>query len=267
MSCCHKAKRQAKWSATHTHTGTPSLIQSETKPQSRPKLIENQLKAITTLHSLTVTVTVTVTRTGFMSVSNAGWQLWLACCNSCECSGSCSCNIKCPFACNSKCFTFAATLTLRTLLHALVFCNFCSIQNYANICRQSCGRGGTGANSTVTAAPRWPQLKLAQMTLYANIFKISLLFGALFLLPTVQTTSAAPPAPSLAAPAHTAGGVCFDYANLVRKKNNNTRGGGGNKILHINIIKYAMMNFIERITIVISLSGMLPMPSSPKYSL
>lgn len=34
---------------------------------------------------------------------------------------------------------------------------------------------------------------------------------------------------------------------------------GGNKILHINIIKYAMMNFIERITIVISLSGMLPM--------
>lgn len=83
------------------------------------------------------------------------------------------------------------------------------------------------------------------------------------MLPTVQTTSAAPPAPSLAAPAHTAGGVCFDYANLVRK--NNKRGK--NKILHINIIKYAMMNFIERITIVISLSGMLPRLSFPKYSL
>lgn len=49
-------------------------------------------------------------------------------------------------ACNSKCFTFAATL--RTLLHALVFWNVCyaahkkrTTQKNANICSQSCGGG------------------------------------------------------------------------------------------------------------------------------
>lgn len=39
------------------------------------------------------------------------------------------------------------------------------------------GEGSGRAVDNFTAAPRWPQLKLAQMTLYANIFKISLLLG------------------------------------------------------------------------------------------
>lgn len=48
----------------------------------------------------------------------------------------------------------------------------------ANICSQSCQ---PSAESTV--APRRTQMKLAQMTLYANIFKISLLLGYFLLLP------------------------------------------------------------------------------------
>lgn len=47
----------------------------------------------------------------------------------------------------------------------------------ANICSQSCQ-----PSAEYTVAPRRTQMKLAQMTLYANIFKISLLLGH-FLLP------------------------------------------------------------------------------------
>lgn len=52
----------------------------------------------------------------------------------------------------------------------------------ANICSQSCQ-----PSAEYTAAPRRTQMKLAQMTLYANIFKISLLLGH-FLLPPPNTT-------------------------------------------------------------------------------
>lgn len=48
----------------------------------------------------------------------------------------------------------------------------------ANICSQSCQ-----PSAEYTVAPRRTQMKLAQMTLYANIFKISLLLGYFLLLP------------------------------------------------------------------------------------
>lgn len=47
-----------------------------------------------------------------------------------------------------------------------------------NICSQSCQ-----PSAEYTVAPRRTQMKLAQMTLYANIFKISLLLGYFLLLP------------------------------------------------------------------------------------
>lgn len=48
----------------------------------------------------------------------------------------------------------------------------------ANICSQSCQ-----PSAEYTVAPRRTQMKLAQMTLYANIFKNSLLLGYFLLLP------------------------------------------------------------------------------------
>lgn len=157
--------------------------------------------------------------------------------------------------CNTHSQNFVACISFLQFLQHTKLCKYLQTELWG---------GGTGANSTVTAAPRWPQLKLAQMTLYANIFKISLLFGVLFFCPLCKQL-VQHPLPPLLLPWLTQLAAFALITQILSGRKTTTRGGK-NKILHINIIKYAMMNFIERITIVISLSGMLPMPSSPKYS-